>query len=615
VRERAHWGTESVQYSARLNRWIDWTIDLPVLLAIFIAGLVHFLVIIRIQSPLVVDDEFQYFVAGLSYNDIQWARYHTNVPEFGTHLYPFIISFLAKTASPVELLKLLHVSVFAMATAAFYFGLKNLGTSVAERVLFILFMGVLPTASYATYIMPDALYASVLWIIVVAFCVAIPPRHMSSYFGYVAFGAAIGILTLIKQQGVFVYLAAAAATALACMIRPTWREAIGSAISRVAMLSVGYALAALVLNSLTRPDGLAAWYNLVGGFYTQSLPTNFEMKGGASAAAWFFFQQYNAIMLLYAPTVASIVLCLVSVFRDASSDHPNTRGTRLLLTGLFIAFLLFGLMLMLSVLWSFDTRVRFRYLNFVFPAVVFVALALVVKRRVFSRASRLVMAAIWLAAAAGFHFTVHDRLLFLDTPELHFAYRQKLFGDLNLLSDYGTIVGVLCACAGAVLLNLTSLSPVVINLVVLIPLNLISLLGTYAAQRSYATMQDPYDKIGVIARHVCTPGWGKVAIVATPDFWAQYYHAMFNIRWPSIFVILNGKGEILPRSNMTADPALIGKIAAADCVLSHLELNDKIFARESSTGKMILYRIRPDARVLLRTPQDFLPREPSASPS
>ena len=130
-------------------------------------------------------------------------------------------------------------------------------------------------------------------------------------------------------------------------------------------------------------------------------------------------------------------------------------GYWVMFCGLLIVFLLSGLVLMISVFFPFDDRLRFRYLNFVFPILVFLALGFeakqfsavtnVLKRRLI----RVVILITWLGCAVGFYFVARDsRLAFVDVPEFYFAYHATVSDHVNMLGAYGPIVGIVWICVG-----------------------------------------------------------------------------------------------------------------------------------------------------------------------
>ena len=61
-----------------------------------------------------------------------------------------------------------------------------------------------------------------------------------------------------------------------------------------------------------------------------------------------------------------------------------------------------------------------------------------------------------------------------------------------------------------------------------------------------------------------------------------------------------------PPSAWLSDPRAIRMVAEADCVLSHLDLNNNLFSKQVSIGGTHLYRVRADAHRPLKTSNDLL---------
>jgi hypothetical protein len=60
------------------------TFDLLAILAIIGAGVFQAYKALAIHSPLVVNDEYQFLLTGLSYGNMQWAWEYSRVPVWGT---------------------------------------------------------------------------------------------------------------------------------------------------------------------------------------------------------------------------------------------------------------------------------------------------------------------------------------------------------------------------------------------------------------------------------------------------------------------------------------------------------------------------------------------------
>ena len=591
------------------------TIDLLMMLAIGLAGACHAFRALTIQSPLLLSDEYDFLITGISYSNLRWAWDYSQGLEWGTYLYPFIISLTTRLPSLPLALKLINVFALVAVELMLYTSLKSLGAMRAQRVLFALFLVALPSASYVTLVMPDTLYAAAFWILICAFVLPANKGRLGPFSGALLLGVGSGFLTLVKPHGFFVYLAAAAALVCVAALRPTWRQRLAVMLLSIFALSVGYIFAAAGGNWLTIPTGVPNAFDLLGGGYGEWLQGSIGTYHDIRVILLAFIRNYCAIAALYAPALLSVGIGVIVMARLKPTDLTTDRGrVYLLFCGLLIVFLLSGLVLMNSVFFSFDDRLRFRYLNFVFPVLVFLALAFDARRFsavahvLNSRPVRIFILLTWLGCAVGFYFVARDsRLAFVDAPELYFAYHPAVSDHVNILGAYGPIVGIAWICAGGLLLVVTTVSPIVINVLVLLPLSVVSLLNSYAGQSAQAAGLASFDKIGMAAAANCSREPGKIAVVATQDLWVPYYAALFNIDRPEMFFTMSEQPDF-PPSTRLSDPQAIRMVADADCVVSHVDLNSNLFSRQVSIGRIHLYQVRPDARRLLKTSLDLLPR-------
>jgi hypothetical protein len=592
------------------------TFDSLAIFAIIAAGVFQAYRALAIPSPLVVNDEYQFLLTGVSYGNMPWAWEYARVPVWGTYLYPFIISLVAALPPVVTVLKLLNVGAVVAAGLFLYFRLKRLGVSTAARVIFALYLLALPTWCYVAVIMPDALYGSLFWVMFSAFVAVAATDRLSGFSGFLAVGAGAGLLTLLKPHGFFVYLAALAAAVCVAALLPARRKKEAGFFPSVLALSLGYLITAIIGNRLTAPAAIANPFDLLGGMYAAYLQESVPTGGHIWATASFFFREYCAVFLLYAPALLSIVFGLGSALRQTSDDQPSQRGRSwFLFLGLFILLLVSGIVLVTSIINFTDYRMRFRYVNFAFPALAFLALVFTsgrchaISKLLDSRIIRHAIAITWIGAAAGFYFIGrHWQSNFIDAPELFFAYQDRTLGDLNVLGRYGPLLGIGLICFGAPLIAFTRSTPIMINLAVLVPLNVVSLLNANAAEKTWAGRNAPLMRIGSIAGQACQREIGKIAVLATSDYYIPYYFTLFNIGRAAIYFNVSVTREGFPLSSTPANPLLISMIARADCVLSHLVLNSRIFSKEVSVGKIHLYRVRPEAQALLTTLHDL--REP-----
>lgn len=597
-------------------------LDSLALLAIVVAAAFHAYRAADIQSP-VITDEYEFLLAGLSYGDMQWAIDYSLVPQWGTHLYVFLISLMAGLPSIPTLLKIVNAGAVAVAGMATYATLKSLDVTPARRVLFALFLVALPSVSYVTFVTADSLYGSAFWILICAFVYVVLTRRLSELSGAALLGIGAGFLTLIKPHGFFVYLAAAAA--LVCVTAPPVARSVKPTrmLAGILALSLGYALAAVAGNWLTAPAGAANPFDLVGGYYADWLRARNLEPGNIRAMLAFFAGEYCAVMALYAPALLAAVIGVIRIARLKSPAPVSPSERRwLIFSGLFLVFLLSGLVLMMTLFHTSLGHLQLRYFNFMFPALAFLVFVFDSRRfhgitGIFNdRIVRIVMALVWLGCAVGLYFIArNEAVVFYSEPDLYFAYQKPLFGDVNMLGRHGLMIGVVWIALGGVLLAATTVSPIVINLAVLIPLNVVSLLNCYAAQGHFAARQAPYDRLGRIVADAC-PRWPRsIAVISTEDFWGAYTNVLFQLDRPALFLTTSDNGVydpdhlhgLFPPSSRLSNPRVVGIIAQADCVLSRLDLDSRIFAPQLSIAGIHLYRIRADGRPLIRTSEDLRP--------
>ena len=194
-------------------------------------------------------------MTGLSYSNLKWALDYSQGTEWGTYLYPFIISLVTKLPSIPVALKVINVAALVGAELTLYMSLKSLGATLTQRITFALFLMALPSASYVTFVMPDTIYAATFWILISAFVLPATTGRLGPFSGALLLGVGSGFLTLVKPHGFFVYLAAAAALVCVAALRPTWRKRSTAILSSTLALSVGYIFAAAGGNWLTIPGG------------------------------------------------------------------------------------------------------------------------------------------------------------------------------------------------------------------------------------------------------------------------------------------------------------------------------------------------------------------------
>jgi hypothetical protein len=590
------------------------TFDLLAILAIIGAGVFQAYKALAIHSPLVVNDEYQFLLTGLSYGNMQWAWEYSRVPVWGTYLYPFIISLVAPLPLISALLKLFNVSAVIAAMLFLYFRLSRLRVALAWRMVFALYLSAVPTWCYVAVVMPDALYGSFFYVLLSAFLVAATADRLQGSSGFVMLGAGAGLLSLLKPHGFFIYLAATAAAVCVAGLLPTWRKKAVGILSSVLALSLGYFAAAILGNWLTAPAEIANPFDLLGGMYAEYLQSNLPTENHIWAMVSAFFREYCAVVLLYAPTLLSVAVGVSAIIRR-TPDGQASQSERpwLVFFGLFVLFLVSGLVLVTSMIDVTDYRMRFRYVDFVFPALAFLALVFTsgryggIDKLLESRIIRNLIAITWIGGAAGFYFFISPDLqhIFIDAPDLFFSYQDSPLGPLNVLGDYGPLLGVSWTCFGALLIAFTRTAPIIINLAILVPLNVVSILNVNVAEKIWAAQNSPLDRIGSIAGQACQRKPDKIAVISTNEYNVPYYFSLFNIGRPAMFFDISGTGGGFPRSSTTANPHLMSMIAGADCVLSHLVLNSRIFFKEFSLGRIYLYRVRPGAQALLRTPSDL----------
>src|ERR1700677_1659573 len=114
------------------------TIDLLMLLAIILAGACQGYRALTIESPLVLSDEYDFLVTGLSYSNLKWALDYSQGTEGGTYLYPFVISLVTKLPSIPVALKVINVAALVGAELTLYMSLKSLGATLTQRITFAL---------------------------------------------------------------------------------------------------------------------------------------------------------------------------------------------------------------------------------------------------------------------------------------------------------------------------------------------------------------------------------------------------------------------------------------------------------------------------------------------
>jgi hypothetical protein len=590
------------------------TFDLLAIFAIVGAGVFQAYKALAIHSPLVVDDEYQFLLTGLSYGNMQWAWEYSRVPVWGMYLYPFIISLVAPLPLLSAFLKLFNVGAVIAALLFLYFRLSQLRVAPAWRIGFALYLSAVPTWCYVAVVMPDALYGSCFWVLLSALLVAAAADRLQGSSGFVMLGAGAGLLSLLKPHGFFIYLAATAAAVCVAALLPTWRKKVVGILSSVLALSLGYFATAILGNWLTAPAEIANPFDLLGGMYAEYLQSSLPAENHIWAMVSTFFREYCAVVLLYAPTLLSIAVG-VSVLMRRTPNGQASQSERpwLIFFGLFILFLVSGLVLVTSIINFTDYRMRFRYVDFAFPALAFLALVFTsgrygaVNKLLESRIIRSLIAITWVGGAAAFYFFISRDLqqMLIDAPDLFFSYQDSPLGPLNVLGDYGPLLGVSWTCFGALLIAFTRTAPVMINLAVLVPLNVVSLLNDNAAQKVWAAQNLPLTRIGSIAGQACQRKPGKIVILSTNEYYIPYYFSLFNIGRPAMFFNISGTPGGFPRSSTIANPHLMSMIAGADCVLSHLALDSRIFSKEFVIGRMYLYRVRPGAQALLRTPSDL----------
>ena len=476
---------------------------------------------LRVVNPIVVWDEVAYLVGGV---DIEHsARLYglaPELPQYGNFLFMRLIQAIDAARLPVEpALKALNTLCVAM--AAGLLGWWTWGRVGRLSWLALFFVAcIYPTASYAAYIMPEAVYAGLFAMI---WCLATRGAQ-GLMVRWCVFAAGAGVMTMIKVHALFLFIAWQAATLVWVVLdrEVSWRKGL----QLIAAATAVFALFAWATHGLTAPP-LSQPGEVIGHSYQKALSQSAPTLASLSVAVSLLPGYVAAVLLLFAPT-----LCFLTVAAFSRGAQPAGEAAAPDLKRFQAIFLLGLLALILAVTcqmlsWE-PNRIHLRYAGFVFPWMLgLAAIWNQASPQLGGAAYRRVTAVLWLAATAYFVFRLHDlRPLPVDAPELFFAHWNDEFGPLGLGAAAPYVIAGLFGGA-AVLMLVTRINWLPIQLGVLILVLPLSIWNLAHAQ-ARLSQDEVQHVVGEAARTQCAPGDVLALVTKANGPWV--YRAFYGLR-------------------------------------------------------------------------------------
>jgi hypothetical protein len=481
---------------------------------------------VRVVDPLVLSDEYNFYISGIDLPNLGYLyAVSPNLNRFAVFLYLWVIHAVSVLHLPVSAgVRVVSVAGWAAATGLLILRGGRIADGRRSWALIALLL-VYPTASYATYIMPESLYFAVFGAL---FALLLARSGAGGLYRiWLAGGAILAVLTSLKPHGVLLFIAFELATigwqALTGGVR--LRKAAGL----TAAAAAAYAASLAVIVLLTTPSGLPHSANVFGPTYTTLI------KNSLIAAPWPAIARLTAIyasavLALFAPTIAFLGARLWSLRRI------GTQADRAVLMGSFAA--LFGLlslaMLVVAVpalLIVDGNRIYLRYMDFLFPCLLALSWRLSAADPAETKpALRWAMAALWcLSGLALILWLPQLRPLPVDAPELFFTYSSGEFGGFGLGVTVRAFI-VLAILSGSALILARRINWLHVQTGVLIAFSVISVWNIGAVQAYWADASAPGRHLGKEARVQCGGARGDIVGLSTPDKFFELYVPLYTVR-------------------------------------------------------------------------------------
>ncbi|BAT57567.1 hypothetical protein GJW-30_1_00073 [Variibacter gotjawalensis] len=538
---------------------------LGVLLGAFLA--------LRVFSPIIVFDELSYHIGAVEFKRWDhWTTLAPVIPQINNFLYLRILNLLYSTGMQLDIAaKLLNVGAFVGAVVALF---RIIFERRENQKLLAAALITMPLITYVSYIMPEMAYLFIFALI----CIFLHRFHPVDRLSHQATLALLfSALCLIKPHGAMLFggFILSIITYRLIFERAQWT----SLLSPVAKQVTLFVAAFFALKFLFAPKLVSADASAVGPFYLElfrnAVPTSVKLK----AFAYLLLCYSMYFMFLFAPFVFLLVRYLRQQSSYTSSSQTPSDGRRTFLTVFALVSLLIVTVSICYLLSIEPDRIHFRYLNFVFPIIVI--LAVQTRPPEISSLFAASIAACWIIAAVFVWLTFDEfRFLAADSPELFMFYAQKEFGAVSPSWLRTAVVCIPIAASVAILFFRDKL--VTISLVTVMAFSSVGLWNSAKVQRvmSQSSLINGFRQIGDVAKLVCHPNSSIIA-AGTAQTFVPLIYSVFRIGVAMPFRVL---------SNVQL-AEVVDKAADGTCVLTTDELVSPRLQPIHSVSLIKLYRV------------------------
>jgi hypothetical protein len=420
-------------------RW-QWFSFAPIAIPVY--ALVATLQALAVVNPLVVQDEYVYFVTGLNFVNLDFL--YTNTPTMvrtTNYIYLALINIVGRlTAAPDTALKVFQIASICLSAWVVTTLIKTkLGDSLSKPfdsipAFLLLFLLLWPSNTFGVFVMPDILYFDVF---LIGFSLVVS-KIRSWEWQVAAFGCIAGLLFHIKPHALFLFIS------LLCAIvgmKLIWWSTISvisllraSILACVCFGSVVALTKIFFMLTIKLPES-----NLIGTFYSNYLSNSMVLL-------------YLAIPNLVRPLINFVLgsltvvgPCLIYIVWILSRAAGSSRRAQMSGLPAYLAFpsllcvicwfiLVVGITIVVFADPNEDhARIHLRYVAFTFPAFFISALLLFmwVRKRVQEGATewaeppilKWAMAMTWSIPAMYFVWRVDKlSLYYSDAPDLFSMY-------------------------------------------------------------------------------------------------------------------------------------------------------------------------------------------------
>jgi phosphoglycerol transferase len=476
-----------------------------------LVGLLWAALAFGVANPVVLIDEYAYLAEGRAFDRLPHLfALEPALAPYDSPLFFRLISTLGALGLPDRPALKLFDLAFALGAVALLFRVAA-GRGERAPLALLLVLGLYPIGSYAGYFMPESLY---IFLFALLAWMTTESAPAPSAGRVLAAAALIAALTLVKQHGLFILLALAAALAVWALCGPPGRRLKGLLLA--ALLVGAWALLFWAGGRFLAPAGAV---RTVGPLYQDLIGRS--IRAAAERPILGVLANYlGAVLMLAAPSLIFVSWRVLDQLRGrAARTGPGFAGLFLLtalgVIGFSVVFIMSG---------EFQ-RIHLRYLNFALLALV--ALAWRLGPREEPAGFRRAAALAWAAGTLLFLWRSPSfRPMPVDAPELFFAYTGETLGRFGLGAAAPAFTALVFLGGAAALLTRRA-RWFELQLGALVLTSVVSIWNLAHWQARESAQFAPYRAVGKAARALCGAGEGDIRAVSANDpYPAVLYQAL-----------------------------------------------------------------------------------------